>query len=271
MGLHSWPNDSTSKHMSEMALVRPKKRIFLGLALTGLAVSAVGMAGIWRLVAPGLSQISGYLPYVFGAVLFAAIVVWALGLFLIILALLGVPIVAFAQRLAWWAVNFAFPIATLLGKLFDIRRELIERSFIEVSNHLVRRKQLSVAAGKVLILAPHCLQLDTCSHRITRKVDNCKRCGKCPIGDLLGVAERTGVHLAVVPGGTLARQVIKSLRPRAVLAIACERDLVSGIQDVFPLPVVGILNERPYGPCCNTKVDAAKVEQTLEGFLQKTS
>ena len=65
----------------------------------------------------------------------------------------------------------------------------------------------------------------------------------------------------------MARRVIKTLRPQAVVAIACERDLTSGIQDVFPLPIIGIFNERPFGPCCNTRVDIARVEATIQSFL----
>ena len=73
--------------------------------------------------------------------------------------------------------------------------------------------------------------------------------------------------VAVVTGGTLARSVFITLRAQAVLAIACERDLTSGIQDTYPLPVVGVLNERPEGPCFNTTVDLAKVEAALKNFL----
>ena len=43
------------------------------------------------------------------------------------------------------------------------------------------------------------------------------------------------------------------------MAVACERDLTSGIQDSYPIPVIGVLNERPFGPCRNTRVDLAAV------------
>jgi hypothetical protein len=46
--------------------------------------------------------------------------------------------------------------------------------------------------------------------------------------------------------------------------VACERDLTSGIQDAYTLPVIGILNERPFGPCFNTSVDISKVAEALE-------
>lgn len=48
------------------------------------------------------------------------------------------------------------------------------------------------------------------------------------------------------------------------MAIACERDLISGMEDVLPLPVLGLLNERPYGPCFNTQVDVPVLCRLLE-------
>jgi len=49
--------------------------------------------------------------------------------------------------------------------------------------------------------------------------------------------------------------------------VACERDLSSGIQDSYPLPIFGILNQRPHGPCYDTQVDLEKVEEALKTFL----
>ena len=49
---------------------------------------------------------------------------------------------------------------------------------------------------------------------------------------------------------------------------AC-RDLTSGIQDVFPLPVIGVLNQRPNGPCFNTCVDMRQVEAEIRSFIQE--
>ena len=75
-----------------------------------------------------------------------------------------------------------------------------------------------------------------------------------------------GVDLSVATGGTLARRIIKEKRPKAIIAVACERDLTSGIVDSYPLPVIGILNQRPFGPCINTRVDMKDVQEALEYF-----
>ena len=76
------------------------------------------------------------------------------------------------------------------------------------------------------------------------------------------------VNLAVVTGGTLARKKVIENKPKAIIAIACERDLTEGILDTNPLPVMGVLNIRPEGPCKNTKVDLVKVIEAIEFFLK---
>jgi hypothetical protein len=32
-------------------------------------------------------------------------------------------------------------------------------------------------------------------------------------------------------------------------------------------PVIGILNHRPFGPCCNTTVDTAKIDEALSQVI----
>ena len=66
----------------------------------------------------------------------------------------------------------------------------------------------------------------------------------------------------------LARKKVQELRPDAIVAVACERDLSSGLQDVYPLPAFGVLNERPNGPCVDTKVDLERLRQAILYFIE---
>jgi hypothetical protein len=246
---------------------RPRKRLYLALVLISLILAALSGYGLWKISFQGLSTISSFLPMIVGSLILVIILIVAAGVAGIILAILGFPTLGMFKRLAWSATNLLFPLAIQVGKVFDIEKERVERSFIEVSNHLVRQKNIKVMPERLLVLSPHCIQHESCPHKITRDVTNCRQCGKCRVGDLLSLVKRYNVKLAIVTGGTLARKVIKDIRPHAVLAIACERDLTSGIQDVFPLPVIGVLNERPEGPCCNTTVDLDRVEKVIKDFL----
>lgn len=84
---------------------------------------------------------------------------------------------------------------------------------------------------------------------------------------MLALCERNGVHLRVTTGGTLAREAVRTLRPKAVVAVACERDLTSGILDCIGLPVIGVTNGRPHGPCHNTTIDLQAVEKAIRFFI----
>jgi hypothetical protein len=81
------------------------------------------------------------------------------------------------------------------------------------------------------------------------------------------VADRHGLAIHVATGGNLARRIVSDFRPDAVVAVACERDLSSGIADTYPLPVFGVCNERPHGPCINTSVSIGKVEAAIEALV----
>jgi len=249
------------------AMVRPKKRLFLALILASLCLTTLSTYGLWMVSFPGLANISEYLPIILGALLVVFLLSISIGVGGIILTILGFSTLSFFQGPAWSAINLLFPIAIRIGKFFDVEKERVERSFIEVSNHLIQTKCIKVRPEKLLILTPHCIQQEACQYKVTHDIENCRQCGACQVGDLLNISRKYGVHVAISTGGTLARKIVKTLRPHAILAIACERDLTSGIQDVFPLPVIGVLNERPNGPCCNTRIDVERVEEAVKNFI----
>ncbi|MEG0798170.1 MAG: DUF116 domain-containing protein [Acidaminococcaceae bacterium] len=249
-------------------VLRPKKRVFIALATLSAVITGLFIYMLWLVSVPGLNDINHYLPLVIGAGGAAVTVALLAGVVGIVLAILGMPTLKLFHNWAWHVINMIFPFSIFWGRVFDIPRNRIEQSFIEVSNHLVRQQKIKVPADRIMILTPHCIQLDTCTFKITRNVENCHQCGRCCVGAMLGLAHKYGIHMAVATGGTLARQVVQAVKPKAIIAVACERDLTSGIQDVFPLPVIGVLNERPFGPCFNTRVDIDKVEETIKYFLK---
>jgi hypothetical protein len=138
------------------------------------------------------------------------------------------------------------------------------RSFIAVNNELVLEAIKNKKIDKLLVLLPHCIQLEDCDLKISKDISICKKCGKCDIGDLAKLAEKYILNIKVATGGTIARRLVKDSRPDLIIAVACERDMLSGIQDTYPLPVIGLLNDRPNGPCINTKVSVELIEKALK-------
>ena len=247
---------------------RPRKRLFMALLSLSLLFMAFLGYAVWRLTYLGLMEINGYLPLLLGGLFAGIVLITGVGIVSMVWAILGMPGLSVFQRQTYALINLLFPIAIMLGKIFGFNRRRIERSFIAVSNQIIHQRHIRVPADRLLVVTPHCLQLATCPHKITRDpMANCQRCGGCDIGALVQLAEEMGFHFFVVTGGTLARQTVKKIRPKAVMAIACERDLTSGIQDVYPLPAVGVLNIRPNGPCYNTHVDIEQVRREIQAML----
>ncbi len=157
-----------------------------------------------------------------------------------------------------------FPLFMLISAFKKESREGLQRTIINLNNRLVIKE--GHRASRLLLLLPHCLQIDSCDIRLTHNIFNCRRCGKCEIKDLIEIAEDYNLNLFVATGGTLARRIVKDVKPQAIVAVACERDLSSGIADTYPLPVLGIPNERPFGPCFNTRVSLERVKEAIKAF-----
>lgn len=157
-----------------------------------------------------------------------------------------------------------YPLLMLPGSFSKDKKEKLQGFIINLNNKLVRMEK--PGAKKILLLLPHCLQVNDCDIRITQNIYNCRRCGKCGINDLIRISEENNLKLSVATGGNLARKIVMDLRPEAIIAVACERDLSSGVADSFPMPIIGIINERPFGPCVNTKVSMEKVKEAVEFF-----
>lgn len=159
-----------------------------------------------------------------------------------------------------------YPFFMLIGSFFKNKKEKLQGLTITINNKLVKMEK--PRAKKILLLLPHCLQINDCDIRITQNIYNCKRCGRCGITNLIQVADDNNLKLSIATGGNIARKLVMDFRPEAIVAVACERDLSSGVADSYPLPILGIPNERPFGPCFNTRVSLEKVKEAVE-FLCK--
>jgi hypothetical protein len=162
------------------------------------------------------------------------------------------------------ALKIVYPLLMFAGSFAKNKKEKYQRFIIRLNNKLVMKEKFR--PENLLLLLPHCLQIDECDVRLTYNIYNCKRCGRCEIKDLIELADENHLNLFVATGGSLARRVIHETKPDAVIAVACENDLSNGIADTYPLPILGIPNQRPFGPCLNTSVDLSKVKEAILFF-----
>lgn len=164
-------------------------------------------------------------------------------------------------------VSFLYPVLIILGNTLNVPKDEIRKVYIKLNNNYIYSNRYKIKAEDILILIPHCIQKSECKLKITTNVRNCKSCGLCNVKDLIDLQDKYNVHVFIATGGTLARKKIKETRPKAVVAVACERDLTAGVQDIRQVPVLGVFNKRPNGPCVDTKIDANEVENAIKFFI----
>jgi len=142
---------------------------------------------------------------------------------------------------------------------------------IRWNNRLVRWRRIKVLPREVLLLLPHCLHKQSCPQNVLHSLAECKRCGQCSVGALTGVRDEFGVVACVVGGGRQALEHTRRPEIKAVVAVACEKELVQGIFAAFPKPVLGVLNMMPEGPCKNTLANPEEVVKAIERLTKKES
>ncbi|MFA5794253.1 MAG: DUF116 domain-containing protein [Candidatus Brocadiia bacterium] len=120
---------------------------------------------------------------------------------------------------------------------------------------------------EVMLVFSHCLQNSECNQKIVASLSNCKRCGECPVSGIIELSQRYGVQCAAASGGEMALEKVSPKGVKAVLAIACEKELAAGVKAIYPKPVVAVRNTRPKGPCKDCQVDLSAVEDGLKKVI----
>jgi hypothetical protein len=140
---------------------------------------------------------------------------------------------------------------------------MLDKQIIAINNLISKLRRRRVKPENILLVFPHCLQWSGCQQNIVQDLANCKRCGKCQICDLLELQERLGTRCHVASGGRQAVAMVKQNDIKVVVAVACEKELRSGILATIPKPIIAIPNEQPCGPCKDTRVNMESVEKAI--------
>ena len=221
---------------------------FFGYAALTLALVAAAASLAAYLLGPRLATVWTPLPR---AVLLgiAALTGLSWAWFLLLLASFYGPVLLLPERLAERGpflplMRWTSQVARRFGA-----RDWVEHAAVETFNGLAARRGRKVGKGELLVLVPRCLAKDA-------------------LDGILEVAGRYEVPVFVATRGQLARRAIRERRPRAVVAVACERDMVSGIHDVAAkIPVLGLTMRLPSGPCKDAAVDVGKFETWVKSFV----
>ncbi|MBI3398855.1 MAG: DUF116 domain-containing protein [Deltaproteobacteria bacterium] len=253
---------------SESISYQPTKGIFIGLLSFCAFIIIVAGFFFWYIPSVGLVNIHPALPVIFGAALAATSIAILIGAVGLSFAIVKGRDMFLSYKFRGVLIKFFLPLIMMIGGLLRIQKIKIEQAFIEINNQLVKGMGKKFKPERILILMPHCIQYIDCKIKVTQNVRNCVGCGKCEIGELVGLSDEFTIDLFISTGGTIARRKVYEKRPNVIVAVACERDLTSGIQDAYPLPVLAVVNKRPQGYCIGTGVDVASVRNAIRELLR---
>ena len=222
--------------------------LFFLWSAVSVVVGVAVLAGLLFLLSPRLALLHRYLPDVLRtalAVIALLLAGWWLALFLswrLGRALLPERLAERGPLLG--LMRLTSRVAERFG-----RRDWVENASVKVYNALALLRGRKVGKGEMLLLIPRCLSKET-------------------LDGVLGIAGKYGVPVFVATRGQLARRVIRERRPRAVVAVACERDMVSGLHDVAgKVPVLGLTMTLPAGPCKDAGLDLGRLEEWVRAYV----
>jgi hypothetical protein len=145
---------------------------------------------------------------------------------------------------------------------------MFSRSFVKFNNWITRLRRTQVCPQNLLLLVPRCLQKNGCAQTLGATIDDCKACGQCNVTELLAIRDEFGIRCSLAAGGREALAFVRDPKVKAVVAVACEKELTQGILAVFPKPVLGVLNIQTNGPCRNTHLDPSLVRAAIRFMLK---
>ena len=222
--------------------------LFFRYAALTLVVLCAAAAGVLFLLSPRLAALAPALPRAAGWALAGAFGLTGLWLTALAASFYG-GVALLPERLLergpfLQLMSLTSRVARLVG-----RRDWVEHAAIDVYNALAEHRGRKVGKGELLVLIPRCLS-------------------KQALDGVLAIAGRYEVPVFVATRGQLARRVIRERRPRAVVAVACERDMMTGLRDVAgKLPVLGLTMRLANGPCRDAMIDLEVMESWVRGLV----
>ncbi len=222
--------------------------LFFRYALLTLCAGAALLAALLYVLAPRLALLFRALPVAVGWMIGAAFGVAALWFVALLVSFYGgVPLLP-ERLLERGPYLRLMSLTSFVARAFG-RRDRVEHAAIDIYNALAERRGRRVGTGELLVLIPRCLS-------------------KQALDGVLAIAGRYEVPVFVATRGQLARRVIRERRPRAVVAVACERDMMTGLRDVAgKLPVLGLTMQLPNGPCRDAMLDLDVMERWVRSLV----
>ncbi len=147
----------------------------------------------------------------------------------------------------------------------DIDEETYDRVYVAIKNNSLEDAVARTDYEKRIVLLPQCLRDSAnCEAELDEDGYECKLCGRCDIAEIKELSDELGYDgLFVLPGSSMAKNIIKKKSPEAIIAVACNPELVEGFEltHIYSIPVQAVPLSRE--GCIDTSVPLNEVQKKL--------
>ncbi len=158
-------------------------------------------------------------------------------LFMIILPLIVAVIIFlsihnrhfYAPRLLKAGLVMSEGMSKAICRLFGLEDQELTAFFIRLHNTLSTRSFEAIPVGERAIFIPQCLRSADCPAHLTPEGLDCRRCGRCEVGENIDCLEDIGYRVWIAPGSTLIKRMFKKYHPKAIVGVGCLMEVKEGI------------------------------------------
>jgi hypothetical protein len=155
--------------------------------------------------------------------------------------------------------------------VFGIRETVVDQIGIELRNTLSAKAFASVNPNDRILVVPQCVRHPKCPARLdSSRGILCKECGLCIIKELKSEAETLGYRFFAVPGGRFVERIVKRVKPKAALGVACYKDLNNAMHDLsrarFIVQGVPLVRDG----CVGTEVNLRELLERMRLGIEET-
>ena len=145
---------------------------------------------------------------------------------------------------------------------------VMDKTLIALNNLSVRLRRTRCRPGELLVLFSRCLQRSACERKLDETLQNCARCGQCAVCRFLEIRDKYGVQVFMAVGGRQAAARAGAPGVKAIVAVACRKELRAGVFASLRKAVLARTIAWPVGPCKDTTVRMDEVEEAVRWFLR---
>ena len=168
------------------------------------------------------------------------------------------------QRIISMGADFSTrnALKSTLGFL-GVKPENIDRLYMELKNDFYRDTFKRISPRQKMVFLPQCLRNPNCKAVVSRTGYQCTGCSnrdRCKVYKIKARAESLGYRVFISPGGSMVLNMVRKLQPRAILGIACMKEIIIAMES---LGVPGQAVELTRDGCVNTDVNLKEVFSIL--------